>query len=272
MRALVLAGYRFEIPLSQENANIAHIFTSKSILAQKDLTPDLTAHIISLWNDEGIKACYARANEFQLSDSAEYYFDSMGRIVEQDYIPTDQDILRARAKTTGVAECEFELNQNRIRLVDVGGQRSERKKWIHCFQDVTSVLFCVALSEYNQQLYEDETINRMHESLKLFDEICNGRWFNDKSIILFLNKSDIFAEKIKKVDLKVCFPEYRGGCNHDRALDYIKHRFESLNPKTSTKKVYTHTTCATDTSNIKFVFKSVADIVLHQNLAANGLV
>jgi len=39
----------------------------------------------------------------------------------------------------------------------VGGQRSERKKWIHCFEDVTAIIFCVAMSEYDQVLHEDET-------------------------------------------------------------------------------------------------------------------
>ena len=53
--------------------------------------------------------------------------------------------------------------------------------------------------------------NRMHESMKLFDSICNNKWFTDTSIILFLNKKDLFAEKIKKSPLSICFPEYTGG-------------------------------------------------------------
>jgi len=48
-------------------------------------------------------------------------------------------------------------NNNYHRLFDVGGQRSERKKWIHCFEDVTAIIFCVAMSEYDQVLHEDET-------------------------------------------------------------------------------------------------------------------
>ena len=40
-------------------------------------------------------------------------------------------------------------------MFDVGGQRSERKKWIHCFENVTSIIFCVALSEYDQTLLEE---------------------------------------------------------------------------------------------------------------------
>jgi len=95
-------------------------------------------------------------------------------------------------------------------MVDVGGQRSERKKWMHCFSDVTAVLFCVALSEYDLKLYEDNATNRMHESLKLFKEICNSKWFVETNMILFLNKSDLFREKIAKVPLGVCFSGYKG--------------------------------------------------------------
>ena len=52
--------------------------------------------------------------------------------------------------------------------------------------------------------------NRMMESMKLFDSICNNKWFTDTSIILFLNKKDLFEEKIKKSPLTICFPEFQG--------------------------------------------------------------
>ena len=123
-------------------------------------------------------------------------------------------------------------------MFDVGGQRSERKKWIHCFEGVTAIIFCVALSAYDLVLAEDEEMvrgpeatrggwgpgwgqglvlkalscpqNRMHESMKLFDSICNNKWFTDTSIILFLNKKDLFEEKITHSPLTICFPEYTG--------------------------------------------------------------
>jgi len=113
--------------------------------------------------------------------------------------------------------------------VDVGGQRSERRKWIHCFDSVTAVLFCAALSEYDQKLYEDQTVNRMVEALTIFQETCQTNWFNNASIILFLNKYDIFKEKIAKRDLKCCFPDYTGGCNEEAGVKYIRDQFLQQN-------------------------------------------
>jgi len=103
-------------------------------------------------------------------------------------MPSDQDVLRSRVKTTGITETTFQIGELKYRMFDVGGQRSERKKWIHCFENVTAIVFLVAISEYDQMLYEDESINRMQEALVLFDSICNSRWFVRTSIILFLNK------------------------------------------------------------------------------------
>ncbi|KAH8625217.1 hypothetical protein IG631_20682 [Alternaria alternata] len=143
-------------------------------------------------------------------------------------------------------------------MFDVGGQRSERKKWIHCFENVTTILFLVAISEYDQLLFEDETVNRMQEALTLFDSICNSRWFVKTSIILFLNKIDRFKEKLPVSPMKNYFPDYEGGPDYAAACDYILNRFVSLNQH-ETKQIYTHFTCATDTMQIRFVMAAVND-------------
>jgi guanine nucleotide-binding protein subunit alpha len=95
-------------------------------------------------------------------------------------------------------------------MFDVGGQRSERKKWIHCFENVTAIVFLAAISEYDQVLVEDETMNRMTEALNLFDTICNSKWFVSTSMILFLNKVDLFKEKLVKSNLADYYPDYTG--------------------------------------------------------------
>lgn len=248
--------------------------SSKFLDAESDyfngtLTPTIAKDITMLWEDAGIQKAFDRRSEFQLSDCVDYYMDKISELGEPDYQPTVQDVLRTRAKTTGIIETEFMIDGNKFRLVDVGGQKSERKKWMNCFEDVTAIIFCVALSEYDLTLEEDGETNRMHESLNVFGNICESKWFINTSIILFLNKKDLFEEKIKKAPLKVCFDDYNGGDDWEIAADFIGQKFLEQN-KQKNKEVFIHVTCATDTSNVKFVFDAVKNIILQQALAASG--
>jgi len=195
MRSLIIGAKKLQI--DNEHKELADKYADVTS-APSELSEETVNNLKVLWNDNGLKKAFDRSNEFQLYDSTAYYFSQLDRIGQKNYVPNEQDILRSRAKTTGIIETEFEVQDLKFKLVDVGGQRSERKKWIHCFEDVTAVVFCVAMSEFDQTLYEDENVRRLDESVKLFDEICNSKWFSETSVILFLNKSDIFKEKIKK--------------------------------------------------------------------------
>ena len=132
-------------------------------------------------------------------------------------------------------------------------------------------MFLVAISEYDQVLYEDRTVNRLQESLSLFDSICNSKWFTKTSMILFLNKKDLFAEKIMKSPLEKFCSDYTGGSDYEIATGYMAKKFNSLN-QSAEKQVYTHFTCATDTDQIKVVMEAVYDTVLQANLRNCGLV
>eukprot|EP01130_Rhizamoeba_saxonica_P019242 TRINITY_DN9896_c0_g1_i1.p1 TRINITY_DN9896_c0_g1~~TRINITY_DN9896_c0_g1_i1.p1 ORF type:complete len:345 (-),score=102.18 TRINITY_DN9896_c0_g1_i1:54-1088(-) len=233
------------------------------------LTPELADHIDALWNSKSFKEAYDLRAEYQLSDSADYYLSDVKRLAESDYVPTDQDILRSRVKTTGILETHFEIGGTKFTMVDVGGQRSERKKWIHCFQDVTAILFCCALSGFNLTCYEDNETNRMEESITLFKEITGSKWFIETSVLLFLNKSDLFAEKLEAgVPLTIAFKDYEGDNSFEDACEFIEDKFVEINPD---KDIYPHVTCATDTGNVKVVWEAVQDIILRQALARSGL-
>lgn len=113
--------------------------------------------------------------------------------------------------------------------------------------------------------------SRMAESLRLFDSICNNNWFTNTSLILFLNKKDLLAEKIKRIPLTVCFADYKGQNTYEEAAVYVQRQFEDLNRNKETKEIYSHFTCATDTSNIQFVFDAVTDVIIQNNLKYIGL-
>eukprot|EP00834_Sanchytrium_tribonematis_P004997 NODE_276_length_10970_cov_0.627909.p8 type:complete len:163 gc:universal NODE_276_length_10970_cov_0.627909:2378-1890(-) len=156
-----------------------------------------------------------------------------------------------------------------ISMFDVGGQRSERKKWIHCFEGVTSLIFVMGLTEYSQRLLEDENVNRLIESIKLFDSVVNSRWFIRSSIIFFMNKTDLFKEKLKSIPLQSYLPDYNGDPDPNKAAKYILNQFVEVNRQKL--KIYPHLTCATDTNQIKVVFKAIKDTLVQNFLKGNGL-
>lgn len=148
-----------DIQLSPQSDARKAVILSLPLQIEGDmLPPDVADSVRGLWRDPGVREAVSRSREFQLNDSAVYYFNSIDRMAAPNYLPTDQDILRSRVKTTGITETTFKVGELTYKLFDVGGQRSERKKWIHCFENVTALVFLVSLSEYDQMLYEDESV------------------------------------------------------------------------------------------------------------------
>uniref|UniRef100_A0A182MC74 Uncharacterized protein n=1 Tax=Anopheles culicifacies TaxID=139723 RepID=A0A182MC74_9DIPT len=165
---------------------------------------------------------------------------------------------------------EFQINIPFV-FVDVGGQRTQRQKWTKCFDcSVTSILFLVSTSEFDQVLAEDRKTNRLEESRNIFDTIVNNTTFEGISIILFLNKTDLLQQKVKnpETDIRWYYPQFTG--NPHSILDvqnFILQMFMNVRKNTKTP-IYHHFTNAVDTQNIQVVFSSVKDTILHRNLSA----
>jgi GTPase SAR1 family protein len=227
-----------------------------------------------LWTSEpAIQVAYGDRSQFGLGDGFSYMLDNVQRICQEGYTPTDDDIVRVRVRTSSIVEMSFKINGVDFLIADVGGQRGERRKWIHCFDGVQAVLFVAAISEYDQKVVEDPEKNSLIEAIELFGNVCNLPTFKKTAMILFLNKSDIFKDKMKNKmgNLQDVFPEYDGGYNSKTAIEYIIQQFEAVreNPE---KVVFTHVTCATNKDNIQFVFEAVKEIVVKQNLETNNLI
>lgn len=233
---------------------------------------ELRENIAKLWNDGGVQKAFSRANEFHLLDSAAYFLhiDQLERVFQKAYKPTHQDILRTRLATTGIIQNEFLIEKLKFKMYDVGGQRGERKKWIHSFENVNAIMFIGSLAEYDLVLAEDRTRNRLKESLDLFEGIINLPWFKEAPIILFLNKNDLFIDKIKTVDIGIYFPVYSGGYDYEAGLKFIQDNYFDRN-QSPHKTIYCHVTDATNTEVFAFVWKSTKHMILEQNLTKSGL-
>ncbi|KAK1884443.1 Guanine nucleotide-binding protein subunit alpha-14 [Dissostichus eleginoides] len=222
-----------------------------------------TEAVKRVWSDQGVQKCYDRRREF-------HYLTDLDRITNRSFIPDVQDILRVRVPTTGIIEYPFDISHqfNKIifRMVDVGGQRSERRKWIHCFENVKTIIFLAALSEYDQVLCESENDNRLQESLALFKTILSYSFFQESSTILFLNKKDLLEEKISRSHLATYFPAFKGPQGDAKAAQEFILQMYVQNHSDHPKSLYKHFTCATDTTNIKVVFSSVKDTIFQENI------
>ena len=196
-------------------------------------------------------------------------------------------------------------------FVDVGGQRSERRKWINCFENITSILFVASLSDYDLTMSHEELklsnsehngaeINRMKDALDLFQTLINWKkknyininkqsknhletvpfiketlLFENVSIILFLNKEDLFEEKFRRSSMRICFDDYVETDSVEEAKYFIARKFlscdksQSLNKKT--RDIYWHYTYALDRRNIETVIASVRDKIMRFMLENMGI-
>ncbi|XP_072549036.1 guanine nucleotide-binding protein subunit alpha-14-like [Salminus brasiliensis] len=270
VKAMIAAMGTLHIQFTDgKNTKYAAMISSVEVETVNTMEADYAEAIKSAWRDRGMQECYDRRREFHLLNSAKYFLDDMDRISSAFYLPTDQDILRVRGPTTGIQQYTFELSSVIFRMVDVGGQRSEMRKWIHSFESVTAIIFLVALNEYDQVWLENGNKNRMEESKALFKTIISYPWFQNTSIILYLNKTDLLQEKITKSNLADYFPQYQGPkSDEEAAKQFIFKMYEEQNSER--RHLYFHYTCAVDTNMIHYVLTDVKDIILRTCLKKFG--
>ena len=265
------------------------------------MNEEVAQHIARLWREDAIRRIYQNRAIYHVDDSSAYFFDHIERIGDiEHYLPTDKDILYSRHRTFGLSEWQFEVYNESFKIYDVGGMQKERRKWIHCFENVAAVIFVASLSSYDELMMEDDT-NCMVDSLELFQAVCNNKYLDECSIILILNKNDLFLKKIQTVPLSVCFPEF----DREPPRQNEKSLSASVDPGTSTdnqsgelfevqkqkylweareyitaqfidhgggRQIHCHVTVATDCDNVKKVFNDVQQIVVTSGVGDNKLV
>ena len=249
---------------------------------------ELGCLIRELWFDPGIQRTWdARACLFEEDmDSVAYYFEKIDIIMSPDYAADTEDILLARQRTTCIQTAAYTIGGIPFEIFDVGGQRSERHKWIHCFSHVTCVIFVASASEYDQMLYEDRSVARIEESLRLFEETVNSEHFVESAVILFLNKKDLLLRKIEKVSIKDCLngrfadfpipgcaPALKSGKSQMPYYEAAQRYFLNLflqRVRDPEKSKYYHFTCATDTDHVRLVFNACKEVIMQHNLIASG--
>jgi len=283
LRDNCLDGMQTLLTAMEENGGIPDAIAevAKIVKDATDLDPGTADHICTLWQNKAIQAAFAKSQNANIQGGvagAKFYFDNAKRFAAPNFVPTKDDTLMARRKTVGIVETHFEYEKAMFTLVDVGGQRSERKKWLHCFNSVTAVIFLTAINEYDMVLEEDTSTNRLLESLKLWKALTSSQFFKGTPFILFLNKSDLFQEKIVKIPLGDIFsdfdqvamsPEFASYNAFEKSWQYILKQFRS---HFEGYTFYPHLTNSLDTELCRKVFAVVQETVIKETLKMSSLI
>ncbi|KAI0046303.1 G-protein alpha subunit [Auriscalpium vulgare] len=207
---------------SRDNADIVRGYVLDA--ADKDITEVVRA-IDAIWHDSVVAT---RSGQFRLVDNANYFLDAAGRIGAGDYVPTDQDMLKARAPFGTVSKTQLPLGSVSIRLFEVRMQKSSKNKWMQAVDDITSIVFCASLADYDAEAL-GPTHRALDESLVLFENVVNSRWFQHTSVILALTKLDIFRAKLATVPLEKYAFDYKDGADAGKASKYILRQYMARN-------------------------------------------
>ncbi|KAH9958144.1 G-protein alpha subunit [Russula dissimulans] len=230
--------------------------------------PRFAQVVQDLWVEEIIPLLWHRPSALYLTDNAEYFVSEAPRIATEEYTPSIEDISHASEK--GIMETHFDVDQLSIRISQVYGQQGIFRKWIHLFDDVTSVMFCASLADYDEPGRSSRSRRtRLIESLILFEAVVNSQWFLRTSIILFWTGFNEFRAKLHEVPLVEYFPEYTGGTDADEGARCILLRFLEVNR--ARLHIYSHIAEVSNVPGIRPLVAAVEDTVIRNTLSASDL-
>lgn len=239
--------------------------------------------IQALWRAREVQ-CRLAERDISLDHQPGFFLEDVERISKRNYVPTSQDILRARVKTIGPEEHRIPMDTGVFPpgpegkhwiIYDVGGSRSQRTKWAQFFDDVTAIIFLAPISAFNQVLAEDASVNRLADSFKLWKMICSNKLLAPVDLILFLNKMDILEANLNNgVQFSKYVPNYKDRPNEANHVSrYLLDVFTAMHNQTTPKKrkVHAHLTCAINTESTSLVITQVQEVILVKTLAQTNI-
>lgn len=238
-------------------------------------------YIAELWKDKRVRQKLAE-RRIRLEESSGFYLDELDRITAKMYFPTDDDVLKARLKTTGVVEHTFSVSNPEFRgvewkIYDVGGARHQRQAWAPYFDNVDAIIFLAPISAFDQVLAEDPRMNRLEDSMLLWRTVVSNKLLADVNIILFLNKCDLLRKKLESgVKLRRHLSHYGDRPNdYESVYGFFKHKFGAIHQGHSPnrdRELYIHGTSVIDTRSTRTIIMTVRDIILQGNLRNTALI
>jgi len=246
-----------------------------------DLTPEFFQSLQQLFNDPAIQKVMSDHTEQLTITHLGYFFspENSSRIMQDDYMPSSEDVLRCRQRTAGANSTSIYMDKTYFEFFDIGGQKPERAKWEAVLSEhkFSAILYFVAADEYDVPDEEKEYIEKTKldiSKLIFTDLVSSGLISKEIPVVLFLNRKDLFekriAEKESYESFTSHFPDYNGGQDAQHALDYLRDNFKE-NVRDQSNPLRIHATCAVERESMVVVWRTVREFLLKQALADIGL-
>ncbi|KAJ7916969.1 guanine nucleotide binding protein, alpha subunit [Mycena leptocephala] len=234
-----------------------------------------------MWRDPSVRRCL-QEKRIRLEESSGFFLDEIPRITAKKYIPTDADVVKARLKTIGVVEHTFSISSGsnrgkRWKIYDVGGSRNQRQAWTPYFEDINAIIFLAPISAFDQCLAEDPLVNRLEDSLQLWQAVVSNKLLAKVNIVLFLNKCDLLQAKLDAgVRLNKHMISYGDRPNdYDSVSKYFRNKFGALHHAVTPNKereLYIHLTTATDIRRTATIIATTRDDIIKGHLKSMKLI
>jgi hypothetical protein len=170
---------------------------------------DIKDNLIKCWNDEAFKEAYKEKSNLQIFDGSDYFLGKLSEL-KKDYSPTLTDLIYTRRKTIGINDIKFEKKGITFKLLDVGGQKNERKKWDQIAEETDMIFHLSSLNDYHKKMYEDNKTNRLIDNLNTFKSTIDSSLFKSCKVVLIFSKYDLFVQDLKNYPFKDYFDDFKG--------------------------------------------------------------
>ncbi|KAJ7894161.1 guanine nucleotide-binding protein alpha subunit [Mycena olivaceomarginata] len=239
-----------------------------------EILATLRDDIISLWEDPDVRDLLKVKNA-RIEDRPGFFLSDTARITNRTYIPSDNDVVRARLRTLGVQEWRIVLEQgdsfgSEWVIYDVGGSRSMRHAWLPYFDAVNAIIFLAPISCFDERLAEDPSVNRLEDTLLLWRAIVSSTLLKNTTLIVFLNKCDLLKRKLQS-GIQVNKYMLSFGTRQNEVgvvVKYLKDKFKDIvrADASESRTTYLYATSVTDTKATAATLNTVRDGIIREHL------
>ncbi|CAI4222754.1 unnamed protein product [Auanema sp. JU1783] len=244
-----------------ENKQYCDVIMEEDEVQYACFRSDVAEAISRVWLDTAVQELYKSRSSINLNDSARYFLDSIERINKFDYKPTPQDLIMSYVPTVGVQNVVFQANKKSFQLFDIGGQKIDRRKWATMYDGIDAIFFCLAISEYDQTMTEDNNTNRLDDALCLLKKISEEKKFENIPLFLFCNEVDVFLEKLPHIPLNQYQTAY-SGTTDEEALCFVENLAREVVSCRDPSLFFPYRTTCIDTDSMSKILEKVFTTIL----------